>query len=61
MVEDEEYGETLQDRRKSNKKRRSFCKKMSAVSVNCESPSVRDGGVFSCGAESESEYSEGGY
>ena len=61
VVDEEEYGETLQDRRRRNKKRKSFYKKMSAASESGGSPSVRDGGVSSSGAESESEYSEGGY
>jgi len=60
VVDEEEYGETLQDRRRRNKKRKSFYKKMSAAGESGGS-SVCDGGVSSSGAESESEYSEGGY
>jgi len=64
VADEEEYGETLQDRRRRNKKRKSFYKKMSAAGESGGSemsPSIRDGGVSSSGAESESEYSEGGY
>jgi len=64
VADEEEYGETLQDRRRRNKKRKSFYKKMSSVGESGGSemsPSVCDGGVSSSGAESESEYSEGGF